>query len=237
MALLSFRVQTPMKRFVLLLFAVAILAPDSLAGQPAIATKYGEWTMMGHEDPMDGWSYVVNRRVYALSPLVAPYHNAALSVNWTCNHEGQRVWISVNGAPPIGRLRRWDPPARWYLKNREISRYETYEQKMETERLFESRVRVRVRWDEEPPTEIRGSLMPDRRLLYLFIDPLGVDGVIDDPTALSDFLSNLSDRATLLVEIPWVDPQLPRSHFRIPLDGAAEAIEDARRRCSDPRGR
>lgn len=238
MALLSFRVPTPMRRIVSALFAAAILVPADIAGQPSIAMEYGDWTMMGSEDPMDGWHYFVGSgRVYPLRPMGFPYSNAALSITWACDVKGQGIWFNIYDAPRIGRFRRWNPPAEWYLKDREISRYETYEQRQEKQLVLERRVFVRVRWDAEPPTELRGSLLPSGHILSMFIDPLAVDGSIEDPVALSDFVSKLSRHTTLLVEIPWADPQLLRSHFRIPLDGAAEGIEETQRRCPDLRER
>lgn len=226
-----------MKRIVIASFAAAVLAPAGLAGQPSIARQYGEWTMMGQEDPMDGWQYFVTSDAYAVKPLANPYRSASLHISWSCGPELQTVLLTVNDAPPIGRLRRWDPPASWYLLQRRIRRYESYEEQQETRRFLESRILVRVRWDEEPPTELRGGLIPvGRKPISLFSDPLGIDGV-HDYAALSAFLADLSRHSTLLVEIPWADRRLRDSHFRLSLDGAGEAIEDTMRRCLDAHGR
>lgn len=231
-----------MKRVVIASFAAAILAPTGLAGQPSIARQYGEWTMMGHEDPMDGWTYIVtNDLVPPLTRMAFPYQNAVMSVSLGCNAGAEHsltAMIFLDNAPRIGNLRRWDPPRSWYREEMQRERRSpgTLAKRQETQLLLERRVLVRVRWNDEPPAEIGAYFKEGRTFLGLFIDPLGVTGEAQDNAALSAFVADLSRHSRLLVEIPWADPRLPRSHFRIPLDGAAAAIEDAERRCANLQG-
>lgn len=219
---------------------VAVLAPAAVGGQPPaqdFQRDYAEWTISGREDPMDGWQYVVSSRVYALRPLPFPYDNAVLvlSVIWLCGIEDHGAFVMTKNAPRIGNLPRRDPPISWYLEKmlQESRAPVTREKRLTEQRALEGLVLVRVRWDDKPPTELYGFLGGDHSLL-LFKDPFTVAGEHFDDTALSKFVTDLSDHSTLLVEISWADRHLSKSHFRIPLDGAAEAIEDAKRRCPDP---
>ena len=222
---------------------VAILAPTALDGRPQAQDfhrEYAEWTISGREDPMDGWQYVVSNTVSALRPLPFPYDNAVLvlSVIWLCSDEDQGAFVMMKNAPRIGNLPRRDPPISWYLEKilRESRSPSTPEKRLAEQRALETLVLVRVRWDDKPPTELGGILGSDHSLL-LFKDPFAAAyGYVDD-TALSKFVTDLSDHSTLLVEISWADRRLSKSHFRVPLDGAAEALEDAGRRCPDPHER
>lgn len=200
-----------------------------------IVRDYGEWAMMGSEDPADGWRYFVHSDcVRSLKPLVSPYDNAVLSVGWTCDANSETLSMRVPDAPRIGSLRKPEPSTSWNEENR--SRMANERSRGAARHLIERRVLVPVSWDEEPPTEIEGYLARDGRIVNLFPDTLAVDRV-QDRESLAAFVADLSDRSTLLVEIPWADAQLSSSLFRIPLEGAAEAIEEAERRCADLRGR
>lgn len=217
-----------MKRMIAVSFAAALFSPDSFAGQPLVAKGYGEWTMMGIEDPMDGWSYTATIDVPSLTTMPFPYRNATMTVTWSCPEE--RAFFMMKNAPRIGRLLEWHPPASWYFEWSRKERYLPNDLVQETLQAAEERRRIRIRWDQEEPEEVTGGLHENGRLFALFFDPLYAG---KDTTALRTFVADLSKHSTLLIEIRWSDPQLPRSHFRVPLNGATEAIEDAKRRCSD----
>ena len=224
-----------MERIGSALLTLALSASANCARQPMIVSDYGEWALMGNEDPADGWRYFVySDSAHPVGPLASPYDNAVLSVGLTCDATNETLSMRVADAPRIGNLRKSEPTASGREEN--PPRMANERSRGATRHLSERRVLVPVRWDEEPPTAVEGSLSTDGKIVNLFLDALAVDGV-QDRAALAAFVADHSDHSTLLVEIPWADAQLSSSRFRIPLEGAAEAIEEAEHRCADLRGR
>lgn len=223
-----------MERIGSALLTLAVFASANCAGQPTIMKEYGEWATMGSEDPADGWRYFVySDGTHPVEPLASPYDNAVLSVGWTFDATNETLSMRVADAPRIGNLRKSEPPPSGNEENRSRSNERS---RAPTRYLMERRVLVPVRWDEEPPTAVEGFLSSGGKTVNLFLDALAAAGV-QDQESLAAFVADHTDHSTLLVEIPWADPQLSSSRFRIPLEGAAEAVEEAGRRYADLRGR
>ena len=223
-----------MERIGSALLTLALSASANCARQPMSVSDYGEWALMGNEDPADGWRYFVySDGAHPMGPLASPYDNVVLSVGWTCDATSQTLSMRVADAPRIGNLRKSEPPPSGNEENRSRSNERS---RAPTRYLMERRALVPVRWEEEPPTAVEGFLSSGGKTVNLFLDALAAAGV-QNQESLAAFVADLSDHSTLLVEIPWADAQLSSSRFRIPLEGAAEAIEEAEHRCADLRGR
>ena len=233
------RVLQPMTRFFLVGLTGLAFAASSFAGQPLLKRNYGKWDVVGREDPMDGWKYQV--RIDGVVPLTTmsyPYHETTASLVWSCGSQASAhtASIRVHNAPRIGRLRWMDIPESAPLPFANLAEF------------ADSRGLVRVRWDQHPPTEIKGWA-GEADFIAFFTDPLEMftnatgdsasndrDDSLVDQDALSGFLSDLTQHSTLLIEIPWNNTENSPSHFRIPLNGVADAIAFVRGRCPDPRG-
>lgn len=235
----------------IILVAVLFFCPASVAGQWEISQNYGKWWVFGEEHPMDGWQYiVVSDDIFPLRMMPSPYDETIAEIRWSCGEEldrspvltdssyeddldlpvfhtdlrgrvepdvptlvaiQHRAYIIVRNGPRIGPLRRWRPPGAGML----------------SEEILDDFGLVRLRWDQQRPIVVKTLRLGDGMLrLFPESSTLAASAGIE----LSDFLEDLSQHSTLLVEIPWAN-EYRDSHFRIPLDGAAEAIEYAKSRC------
>lgn len=209
----------PGRNLLITLASMAVLASAGFSWQPQILGVHGEWAVHREEDPMVDWIYsLTSEGVPPLKSMASPHQDASMSVRFECGDRHMAIVI-VRNAPRIGPLQCWPRPRSTVLP------YGVREQD-----VLDRRGLVRVRWDKKPPTWIE-TFHADSGVLLLFRDPLAGGDL--DRDALLDFFSDLSEHSTLLVEIPWADSQLRRSHFRVSLDGAGEAIEDTMRRCPD----
>lgn len=211
---------------VVVLLTVGFFAPTGLAIQ-VYGGYYGEWIAGSQEDPMDGWTHAVSiLGVRPLVPMPFPHDGTTMSLNWECVND--IASIGLHKAPRIGRLMEWPPPVSWYAERSRKERYLPPDLLQEELHHLTRRKRIRVRWDSNPPTEITGVLLDSSRTFFLFYDRFNRS---EGKAALRTFLDDLSTHSALLVEIRWANPEYSDSHFRVPLDGAAEAISDITRRC------
>lgn len=215
-------------RMVVVLLTVGFFAPTGLANQ-VYGRYYGEWIAGSQEDPMDGWDHSVSiLGIRPLVPMPFPYDDATMSLGWGCVNDN--ALISLHKAPRVGRLLEWPPPVSWYAERSRKERYLPPDLLQEELHDLTRRKRIRVRWDSNPPTEITGVLLDSGRTFGLFYDRFNRS---EGKSALRTFLDDLSTHSALLIEIRWANPEYSDSHFRVPLDGAAEAISDITRRCLD----